>query len=82
MRIMVRFDIEVAVELPEAEDGDDKIVDADGELLDAAEKRAIEVAVCAFPQEGSVYIDGEDKPPANYSFDVTDNHVTECIADE
>jgi hypothetical protein len=81
MKIMVRFDIDVAVELPEAED-DENIVDDDDEVLPEAEKRAIEAAICAFPETVDIYIDGPDKPPTNCSFDVTDNHVTECITDD
>ncbi len=80
MKILVRFDHEVVVELPESDD-EEKIVGEDGEVLPEAQKRAIDAAVSAFPQEISIFIDGEDADPAEVSFDVSDTQVEEVSAE-
>ena len=76
----VRLDIEVQVILPEGiEFAEDEGSD---QLSDACKERAIEAAVSAFPDDISIYIDGDKKPPVQVTFDVGDSDVQEVRGEE
>jgi hypothetical protein len=78
--VIVRFDIEVTVVLPEgiefAED------DGNNKVTDKCEERAIEAAVNAFPGYIKVYMDGEQEKPTSVYFDVCDNNVEAVWGEE
>jgi len=64
--IIVRLDLEVQVRLPEG------AILHDGELIAECRERAIETALCAIPQQANIYIDGEDKEPAEVFIDASE----------
>ena len=64
--IIVRLDLEVQVRLPEG------AILHDGELIAECRERAIETALCAIPQQVNIYIDGEDKGPAEVFIDASE----------
>jgi L-aminopeptidase/D-esterase-like protein len=70
---MVRLDLDVEVRLPEG------VIEHEGELVKECRERAIEAALCAFPQEARIYIDGEDKEPARVFIEASDDFNVEEV---
>lgn len=71
--IIVRLDLEVQVSLPEG------VILHEGELNDECRERAIETALCAIPQQAKIYIDGEDKEPAEVFIDASEAFSVEEV---
>jgi hypothetical protein len=71
--IIIRFDMEVLVDLPEGV----KCRDDDYEPSEESKERAIEAALNAFPERINIYIDGEDKPPTKVVFYVEEHNIDE-----
>jgi len=64
--IIVRLDLDVQVKLPEG------IIEHEGKLEKQCKERAIESALSALPQKVEIYIDGEDKKPAQVYIDASE----------
>ena len=80
--VIVRFDTEVTVSLPEGvefqEDGDDQVTEK-------CRERAIDAALGAFPDNISIYMDStKDKlgNPTSVCFDVSEDDVQEVRGEE
>jgi len=71
--VMVRLDFEVAIRLPE------EIPD---EITPEVQQRAVEAAIEAMPDRVKIYLDGEDKEPAEVLCRVMDSDVTEVWVEE
>ena len=71
--IIVRLDLEVEVKLPEG------VVERDGEPSLRCEKRAVEAALCALPQNVEIFLDGENEKPAKVFIDASETFNVEEV---
>jgi hypothetical protein len=79
---IIRFNIDVEVQLPEGIEWHDSEDQRSVDLSDRCRERAIIAAVSAFPDTLRIYIDGENNPPTQVTFDVSDDCVEEVYGEE